>query len=133
MLIEQDSELAIALLKQWAQEGKQPIAPALFVYEVTNIIYRQIVTGRLTYDEAEQGLTQLFSLGVSVRVSQYKEISKQAIKLAHTFHLPATYDAHYLALAHLENCEYWTADTRLWNSVKGTLTWVRLFSGSLEH
>jgi predicted nucleic acid-binding protein len=133
VLIEQDSELAIALLKQWAQEGKQPIAPALFVYEVTNIIYRQIVTGRLTYDEAEQGLTQLFSLGVSVRVSQYKEISKQAIKLAHTFHLPATYDAHYLALAHLENCEYWTADTRLWNSVKGTLTWVRLFSGSLEH
>jgi hypothetical protein len=35
------------------------------------------------------------------------------------FSLPATYDAHYLALAERENCEFWTADTRLFNAIKG--------------
>ena len=34
-------------------------------------------------------------------------------------------DAHYLALAERENCEFWTADTRLLNALKGNLPWVR--------
>ncbi len=41
------------------------------------------------------------------------------------FRLPATYEAHYLALAEREACDYWTADERLWNGVKGELSWVR--------
>ncbi len=128
VLIEQGSDAAIILLNQWVSEGKKLIAPALFTYEVTNIVYRQVVTGRLTYDEATRGLAKLFSIGVTLRLSRYKEVSTQAMKFAHDFHLPATYDAHYLALAHHEHCEYWTADTRLWNAVKGTLDWVRWFS-----
>lgn len=47
------------------------------------------------------------------------------MELAHQFNLPATYDPHYLALAEREGCEYWTADARLWNTVKGKLAWVR--------
>lgn len=47
---------------------------------------------------------------------------------AHRFHLPATYDAHYLALAYREGCDFWTADTRLWNVVKSELKWVHLLS-----
>ncbi len=41
------------------------------------------------------------------------------------FRLPATYEAHYLALAEREACDYWTADERLCNGVKGELSWVR--------
>ena len=79
----------------------------------------------ITYDEARQVLTDLFSIGVRLKFSRYEEISADAMELAHRFDLPATYDAHYLALALRENCEYWTADTRLWNSVKRKLSWVR--------
>jgi predicted nucleic acid-binding protein len=57
--------------------------------------------------------------------SNYEEISLRSIKLAHLFGVPAAYDAHYLALAEQQNCEYWTADTRLWNTVKGRLSWIR--------
>ncbi|HAG99010.1 MAG TPA: PIN domain nuclease, partial [Ktedonobacter sp.] len=53
-----------------------------------------------------------------------------AIEFAHRFHLPATYDAHYLALAQREQCEFWTADARLWNTVKNELNWVRLLGDS---
>ena len=45
--------------------------------------------------------------------------------LAARFNRPAAYDAHYLALAEMMNCEFWTADRRLFNVVKDELPWVR--------
>ena len=127
VLAEDDSAAAIALLNEWTNEGVKVIAPALFVYEVTNTFYQHVRNSRLTYDEAKQALTDLFSVGVLLNFTLYKEISKQAMEYARQFALAATYDAHYLALAQREHCEYWTADTRLWNNVKGKLSWVRWF------
>jgi len=66
--------------------------------------------------------TDLLSTGVALHFSKYEEISLRSIKLAHLFGMPAVYDTHYLALALQQNCEYWTADTRLWNTVKGRLS-----------
>jgi predicted nucleic acid-binding protein len=37
----------------------------------------------------------------------------------------ATYDTHYLVLAEYLACEFWTADERLANAVRGELPWVR--------
>jgi len=37
------------------------------------------------------------------------ELHKHALKLAQRFSLPATYDAHYLALADQLGAELWTA------------------------
>ena len=128
VLAEPDSHSAVILLNQWTDEGISIIAPALFTYEVTNTLYRQVVAGKLAYEEAKQGLTDLFSIGVLLKFSLYENISTQAMEFAHQLNLPATYDAHYLALALHENCEYWTADKRLWNIVKGRFDWVRWFS-----
>jgi predicted nucleic acid-binding protein len=47
------------------------------------------------------------------------------------FNRPAAYDAHYLALAEMMNCEFWTADERLFNAVRDKLSWVR-WLGQLE-
>lgn len=49
----------------------------------------------------------------------------RAVELASDLGLPAVYDAHYLALAERMGCELWTADERLWNSVRTSLSWVR--------
>ena len=57
VLQETDSDRATMLLDRWINESKQMIAPALFTYEVTNIIYRQIGKGQLTFDEATLGLS----------------------------------------------------------------------------
>jgi predicted nucleic acid-binding protein len=54
------------------------------------------------------------------------------IELASQFNLAATYDAHYLALAERENCEFWTADERLYNSVRDRFSWVRLMADPLS-
>ena len=124
VLFEEDSATATVLLTRWINQGKEIIAPALFTYEITNILYRKVVKKQLTYDEASQGLTKLFSLEIVLNFSLYQDVSRQAMKLAQNFRLPATYDAHYLALAQQENCELWIADIRLWNSVKNKLSWV---------
>src|SRR5712691_1264976 len=121
VLLEQDSDTAAILLDRWTNEGKEIIAPALFTYEVTNILHRRVVTNKLTYEEAKKGLTKLFTIPVSLDFSEYENISAGAMEFAHRFDLPAAYDAHYLALAERESCEYWTADTRLWNAVKRKL------------
>ena len=125
VLAEPDSIIATKLLDTWTNEGKRVIAPTLFAYEVTNIIHRRVVANSLTYDEAVHALRDLLSTGVILYFSNYEEISLQSIKLAHLFGMPAAYDAHYLALAEQQNCEYWTADVRLWNTVKGRLSWIR--------
>ena len=51
--------------------------------------------------------------------------------LATRFNRPTAYDAKYLALAEMMNCEFWTADERLFNAVRDELSWVR-WLGQLE-
>lgn len=54
------------------------------------------------------------------------QLHQQALKIATTYRLPATYDAHYLALAERLNIELWTADRRLFNAVHSSLIWVKM-------
>ena len=130
VLSETDSNTAIALLQRWNTDNMEIIAPALFTYEATNILYRQVVTNKLSYEEVKKLLTKLLSIGILLNFAQHREISIRAMELSHRFGLPAAYDAHYLALAEHEKCEYWTADTRLWNAVRDKLPWVRRLSDS---
>ncbi|MFM5981301.1 MAG: type II toxin-antitoxin system VapC family toxin [Sphaerospermopsis kisseleviana] len=51
-----------------------------------------------------------------------------ALTLAKNLNLSAAYDAHYLALSQLLNAEFYTADKRLYNSVKSSLNWVHFIS-----
>jgi len=124
VISEQDTDKAEHLLKYWGDAGTEIVVPALFIYEVTNIIYRKTVTKELLLDEALLILTKIFSMGMRIDFSLHEYISTRAMMQAHRFGLPAAYDAHYLALSMNKDCEFWTADKRLWNAVKGKLAWV---------
>lgn len=71
VLIEPDSIRSMMLLDKWTNEEKGIIAPALFSYEVTNILYRQVVMNKLTYDEASRGLTKLFATDHPINLYKY--------------------------------------------------------------
>jgi predicted nucleic acid-binding protein len=128
VLSEADSNTAITLLQNWNTDHIEIIAPALFTYEATNILYRQVVTNKLSYEEAKKLLIKLLSIGILLNFVQHREISVRAMELAHRFALHAAYDAHYLALAEHERCEFWTADSRLCNTVRDKLPWVHEIS-----
>ena len=51
-------------------------------------------------------------------------LHRRAWELAQHFNRPAAYDSHYLALAEIAGCPFWTADERLFNAVRHELVWV---------
>jgi len=125
VLYEPDSAKAQALLIEWNKKKVATLAPALLIYEVTNTLYRNARKGEITFERAKKAQEEILLAKVALDFSPDFKLSLRAIELADRFNLPATYDSHYLALAEREGCELWTADTRLWNSIKGKLTWVR--------
>jgi len=127
VLNEPDSTIALALLNNWSRNGIAIHAPTLLLYELTNALYQHVRKNDETLDEAKQALVDAFLIDLELIPSLDISLSMRAMEFAHQHKLPATYDPHYLALAERENCEYWTADKRLWNSVKGKLSWVRWF------
>ena len=128
VLDEPDSASALALLTGWINEEMLIQAPALLTYEVANALFQRVRKGEMTADRARQALEDVLFPELMLNFIEYTEISKRAIILAQQYNLPATYDAHYLALAEHEKCEYWTADSRLCNAVRDKLPWVRQLS-----
>ncbi|HZU66802.1 MAG TPA: type II toxin-antitoxin system VapC family toxin [Ktedonobacteraceae bacterium] len=125
VLDEPDSSLALALLFKWIDEGTEIRAPALLAYEVANVLYQRVRKGELSAERAKKGLEDVLLIELELNLDDFLNLGKRAIELAHLYSLPAAYDPHYLALAEREQCDYWTADTRLWNAIGGKLPWVR--------
>lgn len=111
------------LLEKWRRHGQRLIAPALFLYEVTNAIAKRMQRRQLTLEQGKEGLE--FFLEAGPIVMQLGGLHVRALELMERFRMPAAYDAHYLALAQWRRCECWTADERLWNMVKSEFPWVR--------
>lgn len=127
VLVEEDSENARALLADWSKAGTIVLAPSLLIYEATNILYREVRVGRITLETAKNGLDLILRTVILMHSHRPTPVMR-AMTLAERFRLPAAYDTHYLTLAELEECEIWTADARLWRTVKDELPWVRLLS-----
>ena len=123
-----DSHIAWALLAKWIRQNTLMLAPALFSYEITNILFKKVRQGNITPDGAEIALSLILDAGIEIHSPSDRSLSIRSLNLAHTFKLPATYDAHYLALAEREQCEFWTADARLYRAVREQLAWVCLMA-----
>jgi predicted nucleic acid-binding protein len=122
VLYERDSELARALWETWRIQETRVVAPTLWAYEVTSVIRKQVYRGLLdpsmeidTFDAIHQ---------LPMLLMRPAGLHQRASELARYFYRPAAYDAHYLALAEISDCPFWTADKRLFNAVREELSWV---------
>jgi predicted nucleic acid-binding protein len=109
---------------QWETEGYTIFSPTLMMYEVSNAFHRASVAGQITGEEAEDLLERALNLGIQFR--RDARLHREALQLAGRYRLSATYDAHYLALAQRLGLELWTGDRRLFNTVRASLSWVKL-------
>lgn len=127
---EDDSNTAEALLTYWIKHGVVMTAPFLLASEVINILYRNTKNGKMPLDEAKRSLEAVIFPSFTFDLDYIREpkFFVRAMEFAGRFKLPATYDAHYLALAEREQCEFWTADARLYHAVREQLAWVRLMA-----
>lgn len=124
LVSEVDSQEAWELARSWASEGKRLTAPHLMPVEVASALYRRVVRQELSLEVAIRLMDRLVAGGVELHETGH--LHRRAMALARELQQPAVYDAHYLALAELLNCEMWTADERFYRAAKGTFDRLRL-------
>jgi predicted nucleic acid-binding protein len=124
VVTEPDSDKADALFDEWANDGTRLIAPAFFDVEIDSILRQKVVLRQeLIPEQAETAWTKLQNM--PIEQLSLRGQRRRAWEIAVNLGLATVYDATYLALAELRRCEFWTADERLLNRVKGTLSFVK--------
>ena len=123
VLVERDSAKAHHLWNVWIDADTEIVAPSLLAFEGTSVIRNRMHRGLVPAEEAELMFKAFHLLGV--RFLYPAGLHQKAWELAKRFNRPQAYDSHYLALAEILGLELWTADERLYNSVKDELPWVK--------
>jgi predicted nucleic acid-binding protein len=129
VLPEERSELALALLAALTARSEQIVAPALLPIEFTNVVFQRARRRMWSYEEAAEALDRLFELDLEVHSpseAERRSLHRRAFALARDYALPATYDAHFVALAEALGCELWTADERLARRLGDRVPYIRL-------
>ena len=123
-VLQPDNTSVKKLWKSWLDSEAQLVAPGLLFYEVTNALYQQQRNKILSPETIWQTLE--LSLELPIHLVNESGLHLRAREIATQYNLPATYDAHYLALAESLKIDLWTADMRLVNALKPfKLKWVK--------
>ena len=111
---EVDSAEAVSLYRSWTERDELLIAPPIFRPEVTNVLHQKIRRGELSLGTAIESLDVLSD---AVSILEPTGLYIDALSIAQTMGVGATYDPLYLALAEAERCDLWTADRRFVQAV----------------
>lgn len=114
---------ATARWKAWIKDDFRILAPSLLGYEVTSALYRKVLQEQIEPKDGKVALEQF--LAMDIESIHLPELHAKAGNLAKQFNRPNTYDAHYLAMAEHLACPLWTADERLYNTVKEMFEWIK--------
>ena len=109
--------------RAWVQAGVRFIAPPLFSFEVTSVIWSHVFFKKFSDEAGQKALETIFEFGVSIEYPP--ELHHHSWDVARRFHRPKAYDAHYVALAEIFGCEFWTMDKKLYNAVHPHLPFVK--------
>lgn len=114
---------SLALLDECDALGIPTIAPDHIYTEVTST-FRGLVHRRIITSESGDEAVSMLMRAQIVRFDTV-DLLNDAWRIAKLYNLSTMYDAYYLALADLRGCDFWTADQRLINSIRGDLPFVR--------
>ena len=114
LVSEENSDRARAISRSWANEGIQAAAPYLMQVEVANVLHRWVVRGELSVEDTIRLLEYLLASGIELR--DEPDLHARALQLASQFRQGAVFQAHYLALADILGCDFWTADERFYRA-----------------
>jgi predicted nucleic acid-binding protein len=112
----------LALVRTFAEV--QPVAPALWAHETTSAIAKAVYFGEITEKEARQALEKLDELDVRLFVADAEQ-NLAAFEWTLRLKRASAYDSYYLVLAKILECDFWTADKRLFNATQDArLDWT---------
>jgi predicted nucleic acid-binding protein len=112
---------AVALKDDFLVHGRITLAaPSLLVYELTNGMLTATRQGRLSRNQAEEGLATLLAAGIRLMPVD----PSQVFALSMRWKLSA-YDGAYLANAEELDSEVWTGDRAFYTACRGKGSRVR--------
>lgn len=127
---EPDSAQADALFSWWQMHGTKLIVPVFCAVEIDSVLRRRAtltaLDERLTQAQADAAFEA--AQAIPLKALEIPGQRRRGWELANEFNLPTVYDSHYLALAELRNCDFWTSDAKLYRLVKDRLPYVHLLS-----
>ena len=112
------------LWREWEANGTSIYSPALLTYEVTNALWQYENSGDLSPRAVSDSVELMNAL--RIELVSAGEIHLQALEFVRTYWERKAYDSHFLALAHILECELWTCDKKLHGRVGQHVPWVRL-------
>ena len=124
-LLPMQSSSAADLARTELLEGRFTLkAPPLLFVEVPSVIRARVYSRRLSIEVGNAAFEAFCDLGIESFHDDNLHI--RAWQLAVELAMPKAYDAQYLAAAELLDCDLWTMDQRLSNSVSGRFPRLRL-------
>lgn len=124
LLPEEGTEAVRGLWARWIEQETEVTAPFLLAYEVISVLRNKVFRGELPPEAGEAAFVAFRTQDISLLHPD--GIEEKAWELAKQLNLPTSYDAAYLALAELTECELWTADRRLATGLKKKVPRVRV-------
>ena len=110
------SDKALQLAETWGKEETRLLAPCLLLTEVTKALYKRIIRKEMDLPKVREALEVILAFGIEIL--DEVGLHTLAIEVALQLGQPATYDAHYLALALMYDCPLWTGDRRFYNAAR---------------
>ncbi len=98
-------------------------APTLIRFEMVAVARKAVYQKRVTPQEGLTARDVFLNFPITLHFDEV--LLKRAYELATTYNRPTAYDAQYLALAERLNCDFWTADERLFNAVSSQLPTIK--------
>ncbi len=115
-LPEEFSDDAFALKERWDAEGVELVAPVMLASEVPSTLRQAVYRGRILAGEGDEAFAAF--LEIPIRIIQPENLLSHAWEIGKAVNAPRLYDAFYIGLADIQDCELWTADRRLVNLVQ---------------
>lgn len=119
---------AVALRDDCLLRGHANLAaPSLLVYELANGMLTATRRGRLSQDQAEDGLATLLAVGIRLITVDPSQIFSLSLRWK-----VSAYDGTYLAAAETLDCEVWTGDRAFYTACrrKGSrVRWIGDYPG----
>lgn len=114
----------LAALVKWRAEGRQLVAPMLWLAEATSTIRHATFLKRLSELKGQEAVSKIFALEIET-IPADESLCQAALNWATRLQQVRAYDAFYLALAERLQTEFWTADKRLANAAQQLgVNWV---------
>jgi predicted nucleic acid-binding protein len=122
--IKDESEIneAVDILLDYEVGKIKFFVPRLFYYETANVIHIAVQRKRITEDEGKNIINDM--LEIKTTLVDSGELIRDAYRNARKYNI-SVYDAHYLGVAKEHGMILYTADRKLYNSVKEKKKYVK--------